>query len=75
MPSGRCLRVGPGDNFFSAGTKGKMTAWWAPGTVVSDFYFKDGRVPEHVVVPELGSDGDSTSNERHSFQVQLDVEF
>lgn len=53
MPSGRCLRVQGGDNFFSFGTKGKMTAWWAPGTVVSDFYFKDGVTPEHIVVPEL----------------------
>ena len=67
MPSGRCLRVGPGDNFFSAGTKGKMTAWWAPGTVVSDFYFKDSRIPEHVVMPELE---EYTENRVQRFQVQ-----
>lgn len=53
MPNGQCLRVQGGDSFFSVGTKGKMTAWWAPGTVVSDFYFADGKIPSHAVVPEL----------------------
>lgn len=52
MSDGRCLRVKAGDNFFSAGTRGKMTAWWAAGTVVSDFYFKNSEIPNHVVVAE-----------------------
>lgn len=54
MPNGQCLRVQAGDNFFSAGTKGKMTAWWAPGTVVSDLYFKNGMIPSHTVVASTG---------------------
>ena len=52
MPNGRCLRVKGGDNFFSVGTRGKMTAWWAAGTVFSDFYFKNSEIPKHVVVSE-----------------------
>lgn len=57
VPSGKCLRVVAGDIFFSVGTYGKQTAWWPKGTVVSDFYFRDGKIPEHEVVPELGDDG------------------
>ncbi|KAB2573242.1 hypothetical protein DBV05_g8053 [Lasiodiplodia theobromae] len=53
VPSGRCLRVGAGDIFFSVGTDGRQTAWWSEGTVVSDFYFKGGRIPDHVVVSEV----------------------
>ncbi|KAL2016717.1 hypothetical protein VTK56DRAFT_3146 [Thermocarpiscus australiensis] len=53
VPSGKCLRVGAGDIFFSVGTHGKQTAWWSQGTVVSDFYFKDGKIPQHEVVAEL----------------------
>ncbi|EKG13233.1 hypothetical protein MPH_09513 [Macrophomina phaseolina MS6] len=52
VPSGRCLRVGAGDIFFSVGTDGRQTAWWSEGTVVSDFYFKGGKIPKHDVVPE-----------------------
>ncbi|KAI1132518.1 hypothetical protein F5Y10DRAFT_209127 [Nemania abortiva] len=55
FPSGRCLRVEAGDIFFNAGMKGQMTAWWSEGAVISDLYFKDGRIPEHKVVPELSS--------------------
>ncbi|KAK0702429.1 hypothetical protein B0T21DRAFT_378593 [Apiosordaria backusii] len=55
VPSGKCLRVGAGDVFFSVGTLGKQTAWWSDGTMVSDFYFKDGKIPEHEVVEELGA--------------------
>lgn len=58
VPSGRCLRVGAGDIFFSVGTNGRQTAWWSEGTVVSDFYFKGGKIPDHVVVPEV-ADGES----------------
>ncbi|KAI1111366.1 hypothetical protein F5Y14DRAFT_315178 [Nemania sp. NC0429] len=53
MPSGRCLRVTAGDIFFSVGTEGRQTAWWSEGTVVSDLYFKDGKIPDHDVIPEL----------------------
>ena len=53
VPSGKCLRVGAGDIFFSVGTEGRQTAWWAEGTVVSDFYFKEGKVPRHEVVDEM----------------------
>ncbi|KAI1261352.1 hypothetical protein F5Y18DRAFT_202702 [Xylariaceae sp. FL1019] len=53
MPSGRCLRVTAGDIFFSVGTEGRQTAWWSEGTVVSDLYFKDGKIPDHAVVEEL----------------------
>ncbi|KAK4196461.1 hypothetical protein QBC40DRAFT_351781 [Triangularia verruculosa] len=55
VPSGKCLRVGAGDVFFSVGTLGKQTAWWSDGTMVSDFYFKDGKIPEHEVVEEIGA--------------------
>lgn len=55
MPSGKCLRVGAGDIFFSVGTLGRQTAWWSAGTVVSDLYFKDGKIPAHEVVSELGN--------------------
>lgn len=56
MPSGKCLRITAGDIFFSVGTYGRQTAWWSAGTVVSDLYFKDGKIPHHVVVPELNGD-------------------
>ncbi|KAI1746120.1 hypothetical protein F4680DRAFT_11419 [Xylaria scruposa] len=55
VPSGRCLRVAPGDVFFNVGTEGRQTAWWSEGVVISDLYFKDGKVPDHKVVPELPS--------------------
>ncbi|TGJ75890.1 hypothetical protein E0Z10_g10943 [Xylaria hypoxylon] len=52
MPSGRCLRITAGDIFFSVGTEGRQTAWWSEGTVVSDLYFKDDKIPDHTVVAE-----------------------
>lgn len=55
VPSGRCLRVKPGDIFFNVGTEGLQTAWWSEGCVISDLYFKGGVVPEHDVVSELSS--------------------
>ncbi|KAI0856000.1 hypothetical protein F4860DRAFT_494718 [Xylaria cubensis] len=55
VPSGRCLRVAAGDIFFNVGTEGLQTAWWSEGAVISDLYFKDGKVPDHKVVPELSS--------------------
>ena len=58
VPSGKCLRVGAGDIFFSVGVDGRQTAWWSEGTVVSDFYFKGGKIPEHSIVPELAVDKD-----------------
>ena len=58
VPSGKCLRVGAGDIFFSVGIDGRQTAWWSEGTVVSDFYFKGGKIPEHSIVPELAVDED-----------------
>ena len=58
MSNGRCLRVKAGDNFFSAGTRGQMTAWWAAGTVASDFYFKNSEIPNHVVVAESKFEAD-----------------
>ncbi|KAI0437519.1 hypothetical protein F4803DRAFT_538403 [Xylaria telfairii] len=55
VPSGRCLRVTAGDIFFNVGTEGLQTAWWSEGAVISDLYFKGGKVPDHDVVPELPS--------------------
>ncbi|KAK5637161.1 hypothetical protein RRF57_012874 [Xylaria bambusicola] len=55
VPSGRCLRVKPGDIFFNVGTQGLQTAWWSEGSVISDLYFKGGKIPEHEVVTELSS--------------------
>ncbi|KAG0634527.1 hypothetical protein HOY80DRAFT_1140606 [Tuber brumale] len=53
VPSGEVLRLGPGDTFFSVGTDGWQTAWWSEGTRVTDFYFKDGEVPNHATVQKL----------------------
>ncbi|KAI1746542.1 hypothetical protein F4782DRAFT_524099 [Xylaria castorea] len=53
VPSGRCLRVTAGDIFFNVGTEGRQTAWWSEGAVISDLYFKDGKIPDHMVVQEL----------------------
>ncbi|KAI1172121.1 hypothetical protein F4777DRAFT_562968 [Nemania sp. FL0916] len=53
VPSGRCLRIGPGDIFFNVGTQGLQTAWFSQGSVVTDLYFKNGEVPDHKIVPEL----------------------
>ncbi|KAJ2971302.1 hypothetical protein NUW58_g9453 [Xylaria curta] len=61
MPSGRCLRITAGDIFFSVGTEGRQTAYWSEGTVVSDLYFKDGKIPDHKVVPELSSTNEHPS--------------
>ncbi|KAI0465608.1 hypothetical protein F4859DRAFT_500360 [Xylaria cf. heliscus] len=53
VPSGRCLRVRAGDIFFNVGTEGLQTAWWSEGAVISDLYFKDGKIPDHKVIEEL----------------------
>ncbi|KAI1381060.1 hypothetical protein F4677DRAFT_441392 [Hypoxylon crocopeplum] len=64
MPSGKCLRVTAGDIFFSVGTDGRQTAWWSEGTVVSDLYFKDGKIPAHTVVPELADASSRRAQDR-----------
>lgn len=55
VPSGRCLRVTGGDIFFNVGVDGLQTAWWSEGSVITDLYFKNGKIPWHDVVPELSS--------------------
>ncbi|RYC60406.1 hypothetical protein CHU98_g5810 [Xylaria longipes] len=50
-----------GDIFFNVGTQGRQTAWWSEGAVISDLYFKDGKIPEHKVVPELAGIIEHTS--------------
>ncbi|TRX91017.1 hypothetical protein FHL15_007999 [Xylaria flabelliformis] len=60
VPSGKCLRIKPGDIFFNVGTEGLQTAWWSEGSIISDLYFKDGIVPEHELVQELPTDVKST---------------
>ncbi|KAK0669801.1 hypothetical protein QBC41DRAFT_318896 [Cercophora samala] len=66
VPSGKCLRVGAGDVFFSVGTLGKQTAWWSDGTLVSDFYFKDGKIPHHEVVDEIDAGKNSVGEDADS---------
>ncbi len=63
VPSGKCLRVGPGDIFFSVGVDGRQTAWWSEGTVVSDLYFKGGVIPKHDVVDEVKDGGSQLRND------------
>ncbi|CAP61377.1 uncharacterized protein PODANS_4_200 [Podospora anserina S mat+] len=71
VPSGKCLRVGAGDVFFSVGTLGKQTAWWSEGTLVSDFYFKDGKIPHHEVVEEIDAGNDAVGEGDNTFHSDL----
>ncbi|KAI0505626.1 hypothetical protein F5B22DRAFT_651560 [Xylaria bambusicola] len=64
VPSGRCLRVKPGDIFFNVGIQGLQTAWWSEDAVISDLYFKGGKIPEHEVVPELPSSAERVPPKR-----------
>ncbi|KAI0872296.1 hypothetical protein GGS24DRAFT_21431 [Hypoxylon argillaceum] len=64
VPSGRCLRVTGGDIFFNVGVDGLQTAWWSEGSVITDLYFKNGKIPWHDVVPELSSITDHGSSKK-----------
>ena len=61
--------MGAGDIFFSVGVDVRQTAWWSEGTVVSDFYFKGGKIPKYSIVPELAVDDDKPMVNRKHFEL------